>query len=260
MSTIAAGNTRGIETAPAQNIGGASGFNFRAPINWYSKVKGAADFTMAVVLFVATAPVMLLAMLAIKLTSRGPAIYAQTRLGFHGKPFTIYKLRTMVHKCESLTGARWATPNDPRTTRLGRLLRKTHIDELPQLWNVLKGEMSLIGPRPERPEFIPQLERAIPFYGGRMAVKPGVTGFAQVQLPPDTNLASVRLKLAYDLYYVRHLGAWLDARILLSTAGKVAGLTFAVMARLFCLPRLETVEHDINLTPSEAAASRVRTA
>src|SRR5206468_4326259 len=95
----------------------------------------------------------------VKLTSRGPAFYSQTRLGLRGKPFTIYKIRTMIHNCESRSGARWCMPGDPRITLVGRLLRKTHVDELPQLWNVLRGEMSLVGPRPERPEFVPQLER-----------------------------------------------------------------------------------------------------
>jgi lipopolysaccharide/colanic/teichoic acid biosynthesis glycosyltransferase len=153
----------------------------------------------------------------------------------------------MVHQCESLTGACWSLPDDPRITKLGRFLRKTHIDELPQLWNVLKGEMSLIGPRPERPEFVPQLEQAIPNYRARLLLKPGVTGLAQVQLPPDTNLASVRLKLAYDLYYFRNASIWLDLRILISTAAKLAGLSFAAMRYLFCLPKQDTVEREYKL-------------
>src|ERR1019366_2954516 len=130
--------------------------------NWYSSAKGAFEFVFALLLLIFTAPLILFAMILIKVTSRGPAVYTQTRLGRNGQPFTIYKLRTMTHNCESLTGAQWSKPRDCRATRLGRWLRKTHIDELPQLWNVLRSEMSLIGPRPERPEILPQLEQAIP--------------------------------------------------------------------------------------------------
>src|SRR5262249_26068901 len=156
----------------------------------------------------------------------GPAFYTQTRVGRDGRLFSIYKIRTMVDKCESLTGPRWSMPGDPRITLVGHFLRVTHLDELPQLLNVLRGEMSLIGPRPERPEFIPELERALPAYRGRLAIRPGVTGLAQVQLPADTDLDSVRAKLAYDLYYIRHRGAWLDFRILVCTALYAFGIPF----------------------------------
>ena len=209
---------------------------------WYACVKRSGDLACALVLFVLTGPLVLLSMLLIKLTSRGPAIYTQTRVGRGGKPFTIYKLRTMIHKCESLTGARWSVPGDPRITLLGRMLRRTHLDELPQLWNVLRGDMSLVGPRPERPEFVPQLEQAIAHYGERLAVRPGVTGLAQVQLPPDTDLESVRIKLAYDLYYARHLSFWLDFRIALATGLKMVGLPFRALRRLFGFPLRATVE------------------
>ena len=151
------------------------------------------------------APLILLAMALVKLTSRGPAIYRQVRAGLGGRPFTIYKIRTMAHDCEARTGPVWATADDPRVTPLGRFLRRSHLDELPQLWNVLRGEMSLVGPRPERPEFVAQLQRAIPDYRRRLQVPPGVTGLAQVQLPPDTDLAGVRRKLVYDLYYIRRM-------------------------------------------------------
>jgi lipopolysaccharide/colanic/teichoic acid biosynthesis glycosyltransferase len=170
------------------------------PAGWYQPCKRAADLTAALALLLLTAPLVLLAMLLIKLTSRGPVLYTQTRLGRHGRPFAIYKLRTMAHRAESLTGPCWSRPGDPRVTRLGRFLRRTHLDELPQRWNVLRGDMSLVGPRPERPEFVPQLEQAVAHYRERLRVRPGVTGLAQVQLPPDTDLDSVRLKLAYDLY------------------------------------------------------------
>src|SRR5205807_7700134 len=115
------------------------------------------DCALAVCLLIVTAPVILLAMLLIKLTSRGPALYSQSRLGLHGQPFRIYKIRTMIHDCESLTGPRWSVPGDRRVTPVGWFLRRAHLDELPQLWNILRGDMSLVGPRPERPEFVPQL-------------------------------------------------------------------------------------------------------
>ena len=148
----------------------------------------------------------------------------------------------MIYRCESLTGARWAVPGDPRITPVGRFLRRTHLDELPQLWNVLRGDMSLIGPRPERPEFVPQLEHAIPYYRERLTVRPGVTGLAQVQLPPDTDLDSVRVKLAYDLYYARNLGLWLDLRVCFATALKMLGLPFRLLKRLFLFPARESIE------------------
>jgi lipopolysaccharide/colanic/teichoic acid biosynthesis glycosyltransferase len=180
----------------------------------YAGCKAALDFTAALALFVLSAPLLLVLALLVRLTSRGPAFYTQIRVGRHGRPFKIYKLRTMTHACERQTGPRWSPPGDSRVTPFGRFLRKTHLDELPQLLNVLKGDMSLVGPRPERPEFFPALEQEIPRYRERLQVRPGVTGLAQVQLPPDTDLDSVRRKLAYDLYYIRHLGPWLDLRII----------------------------------------------
>src|ERR671937_229027 len=138
--------------------------------SWYVPAKVAIEFCAALVLFVLAAPVMLLAALVVKLTSAGPAFYSQTRLGRHGRFYRIYKPRSMQHNCEQQPGPCWSTADDPRVTGIGRFLRRTHIDELPQLWNVLRGEMSLIGPRPERPEFVRQLERAIPLYQERLEV------------------------------------------------------------------------------------------
>jgi lipopolysaccharide/colanic/teichoic acid biosynthesis glycosyltransferase len=200
------------------------------------------EFAAALALFVLTLPVVLVAALLVKLTSRGPAFYWQTRLGRNGRPYTICKLRTMVHDCEKASGPRWATAHDPRVTPLGRFLRRTHIDEFPQLWNVLKGDMSLVGPRPERPEFVPHLERSVPHYHKRLLVRPGITGLAQVNLPPDTDLASVRRKLAYDLYYVRRLGPWLDLRLVLCTGLSLVGVAFPVSCRLLGVPGGEEVE------------------
>jgi len=196
---------------------------------------------LALVLIALASPLLLFAALLVKLTSRGPVLYSQVRLGRDGRPFTLYKVRTMVHQCESLTGARWSIPGDPRITLIGRVLRRSHLDELPQLWNVIRGDMSLVGPRPERPEFVPQLEQAIPRYRDRLLVLPGLTGLAQVQLPPDTDLDSVALKLAYDLFYVGRRGFWLDVRLLAGTALKIAGVPFGALRKVLGLPRREAI-------------------
>jgi lipopolysaccharide/colanic/teichoic acid biosynthesis glycosyltransferase len=216
----------------------------RLDCSWYGACKMALEWSFAACLLVCATPVIFLAGLAVKLTSRGSVFYTQTRVGKNGKLFTIYKIRTMFENCERHSGARWASKNDPRITKVGAILRKTHIDELPQLINVLRCEMSLVGPRPERPEFVPGLEAAIPHYGDRLLVRPGVTGMAQVQLPADTDLASVRRKLAYDLYYVRNAGWWLDLRLILCTAIHVVGVPFHVVGRLFWLPGRHVVESD----------------
>jgi lipopolysaccharide/colanic/teichoic acid biosynthesis glycosyltransferase len=212
------------------------------------------DRTLALGLLVLTGPLLLLLGLLVKMTSRGPAFYTQVRLGRGAIPFTIYKLRTMVNKCESLTGPRWSMPGDPRVTAFGRFLRVTHLDELPQLLNVLRGDMSLIGPRPERPEFLPELERHCPGYRERLAVRPGVTGLAQVQLPADTSVGSVRRKLAFDLYYIRHLGPWLDLSLLIVTGFYAVGVPFRLVGRLLRVPAGESVEGEIG--PLLEAAQR----
>src|SRR5207245_11798669 len=144
--------------------------------------------------------------------------------------------------CEKLTGPRCATPHEPRITAVGRILRRTHLDELPQLWNVLRGEMSLVGPRPERPEFVAHLERAIPLYRDRLLVRPGLTGLSQLQLPADTNVENVRRKLGYDLYYVQRHSMGLDLRILLGTGLHILGVPFAVSRRVFRVPGGEDVD------------------
>jgi lipopolysaccharide/colanic/teichoic acid biosynthesis glycosyltransferase len=225
---------------------------------WYLSAKHAGDFVLAGLLTLPAVPLILLAALLVKLTSRGPALYTQTRVGENGRLFTIWKIRSMIDNCESLTGPRWSMPGDPRVTRLGAFLRASHLDELPQLWNVLKGEMSLIGPRPERPEFVPELERELPGYWQRLLVRPGVTGLAQVQLPPDTDVRSVRRKLAHDLYYIRHVSPWLDLRLLCCTAFYALGLPFGVAGKLLGIPDGETVEDAIADVLSDLPASRAR--
>jgi lipopolysaccharide/colanic/teichoic acid biosynthesis glycosyltransferase len=224
----------------------------------YLQVKGMVDFAAGLVLALLALPVVLLAALLVKLTSKGPAFYTQARVGKNGRLFTIIKIRTMIDNCESLTGPRWSIPGDPRVTRIGWFLRKTHLDELPQLWNVLRGDMSLIGPRPERPEFVPELERALPAYRQRLAVRPGVTGLAQVQLPADSDLTSVRRKLAHDLYYIRHVSFWLDVRLLICTAFYALGLPFGVMGRLLGIPGSTRVERAMQGVVTEAAPLRLR--
>jgi lipopolysaccharide/colanic/teichoic acid biosynthesis glycosyltransferase len=221
---------------------------------WYPACKAALDRSTALALLVLSAPLIVVLAALVRLTSRGPAFYSQTRLGRHGRTFRIYKLRTMVNQCESLTGPRWSIPGDPRVTGLGRFLRRSHLDELPQLVNVLLGHMSLIGPRPERPEFLPELERACPHYRDRLAVRPGVTGLAQVQLPADTSVTSVRRKLAYDLYYIRNLSPWLDLSLLVCTGFYALGVPFRLVGRLLRVPHGPQVEGEATTTE---AVSRV---
>lgn len=221
--------------------------------------KRAFDVALALALAVATAPILAAALLAVKLTSAGPAVYSQTRLGRGRRPFRIYKVRTMYHDCERVGGPKWSTGDgDPRVTAVGRFLRRSHLDELPQLWNVLAGDMSLVGPRPERPEFVAQLERALPRYADRLAVAPGLTGLAQVNLPADADLESVRRKLAYDLDYVARRGAWLDLRIVACTGLFLTGVPFPVSVRLLGLGPAAGVDADVAATlpaPSGAVLS-----
>jgi len=215
---VCAGGSALLADAPrdrAEAEEGAAGAATRA---LYLAVKVATEWTLSLVLLVLTAPLIVLFAAAVKLTSPGPIFYLQTRLGLNGKTYRICKLRTMRHNCEVATGPVWAAQNDPRITPIGNVLRSTHMDELPQLWNVLCGDMSLIGPRPERPEIVARIERDVPGYRERLAIRPGVTGLAQMRLPADSDLEGVRLKLAYDLYYIRHLNPMLDARIAVCTA------------------------------------------
>lgn len=209
---------------------------------WYLPIKAAFDLVLGGILLLVTTPVMLVAAVLIKLSSRGPIFYCQVRLGKDGRPFTLYKLRTMVDKAEALTGPVWSTKDDARVTPLGKVLRKTHIDEFPQLWNVMCGQMSLIGPRPERPEFVAKLDWEIPCYRERLNVRPGITGLAQVRLPPDTDIESVRRKIVYDVYYVKNVSPWLDLRVLFVTGWSlVCELTRHAWDRV-SLPSSATVE------------------
>jgi lipopolysaccharide/colanic/teichoic acid biosynthesis glycosyltransferase len=197
-----------------------------------------------------TAPFILVSMLLVRLTSRGPIIYAQKRLGEEGRTITIYKIRSMYQDAERDTGAVWSLPGDPRVTPVGRFLRWAHLDELPQLVNVLRGEMSLVGPRPERPELVGPLERALPEYRRRLVVRPGLTGLAQVQQSPDTALHTVRRKLNYDLYYVERMSFWLDIRVLMATVLKCLGVPFDTIGRVLVFPGND-IHFERQLPPSD---------
>jgi lipopolysaccharide/colanic/teichoic acid biosynthesis glycosyltransferase len=159
--------------------------------------------------------------LVIKLDSRGPVFYSQTRMGLNGRPFKIVKFRTMIADAEAQTGAVFSRPGDARVTRTGRFMRRTRLDELPQIMNILKGDMSLVGPRPERPEHVVRLTEKIPFYRTRLVVRPGLTGWAQVRYAYGADDADALVKLEYDLYYIRHKSLLLDVNILIRTVGKV---------------------------------------
>ena len=192
------------------------------------------DRFIAALLLIPALPVIACLWMLVRLTSRGPGLYSQKRMGLEGAEFAIYKLRTMTHNCEAATGAVWAKKNDARVTWIGRILRTTHLDELPQLFNVLRGEMALVGPRPERPEIVRMLLKEIPGYADRLKMVPGVTGLAQLYAEPDQTLDDVRQKLAYDLRYLDYESMWLDLRIIGCTALKMVGLNRpSVRALLF---------------------------
>jgi sugar transferase (PEP-CTERM system associated) len=182
-----------------------------------SMQKRLLDVFVATSLLLLTLPLMLIVGLLIRCDSRGPAFYRQERVGFGGRVFTLYKFRSMREDAEAAGQPRWAAAADPRITRVGRLIRYTRIDELPQLLNVLRGDMSMIGPRPERPYFVEMLASAIPLYTARHLVKPGITGWAQVNAPYGASVDGAREKLAYDLYYIKRRSFLLDMLILLRT-------------------------------------------
>jgi exopolysaccharide biosynthesis polyprenyl glycosylphosphotransferase len=188
-----------------------------------SIARRSVDVVVASVAAVVTAPLMLLVALAIKLDSPGPVFYRQLRVGEGGRRFTIIKFRSMRTDAEASGTARWASERDSRITRVGALIRHYRIDELPQLWNVVAGEMALVGPRPERPELVAEIARQLPFYEPRHLVRPGITGWAQVYAPYAASIEETLEKLSYDLYYVKHQSFATDAGIMLSTLGVMAG-------------------------------------
>lgn len=183
-------------------------------------IKRLTDMAYASVLLTMVFPISLLIALMIKLDSRGPVFYKQVRIGKFNKPFTLLKFRSMRVDAEK-NGAQWAAKDDDRITRIGRIIRATRLDELPQLINVLRGDMSLIGPRPEREVFISDLEDYIPYYRFRHAVKPGITGWAQVNYPYGASIDDARWKHRYDIWYIKHQSFWLDIKIIFKTIGVV---------------------------------------
>jgi lipopolysaccharide/colanic/teichoic acid biosynthesis glycosyltransferase len=199
------------------------------------RLNRALNFTLALLAIVLLLPVLLLIALVVRLSSPGPVLYTQERIGLDqrwrqpnssnrrrrvdlgGKPFTIYKFRTMIADAEQASGAVWARPVDPRVTRVGRVLRQYRLDELPQLLNVLKGEMNIVGPRPERPQIFARLRAEIAEYPLRQRTKPGITGLAQIHHHYDRSVEDVRIKVRYDLEYIRRRSLWEDLRIMLKT-------------------------------------------
>jgi exopolysaccharide biosynthesis polyprenyl glycosylphosphotransferase len=180
-------------------------------------VKRMLDVLLSAPLLVLLAPVLGLVALLVKWDSPGPVFYTQERVGVRGRPFTIRKIRSMGTDAEATTGPVWAAGRDPRVTRVGRFLRASRLDECPQLWNVLQGDMTLVGPRPERPVFVERLSRELPYYAHRHLLKPGVTGWAQVCYPYGASVDDARAKLTYDLYYLLHWSIAFDLLILFHT-------------------------------------------
>ncbi len=192
----------------------SDGFRVSRATRW---MKRTIDLTFSIVLAVLSFPVMVLAAVAIWLESGGPILYCQERVGENGRPFTLCKFRSMRTDAEKGGTPIWAKDGDDRVTRVGRFIRTTRIDELPQLWNVVRGDMSFVGPRPERPYFVDELAKAIPFYQQRHAVKPGLTGWAQVKYRYGASLEDAMEKLRYDLYYIKHLSVFFDLTIVFDT-------------------------------------------
>lgn len=187
---------------------------------------------LGIVLGVPLTPVILVLIGAVRLTSPGPGLYQQRRVGLNGREFTMYKLRSMRRDAEDLSGPVWAAQKDNRVTPLGKFLRWTHLDELPQIFNVIRGEMDLVGPRPERPEIVDDLITQITDYQIRHAAMPGITGLAQVNLPPDQTIDCVRYKIAADQHYIRSASLWLDLRLIAATVLRSFGVRYALGARL----------------------------
>ncbi len=197
----------------------SEGFRKSFWLRFYQRATSLAGATAGLIVL---SPVMALVAVAIKLESRGPVIYKQERVGLNGRHFSIYKFRSMRADAEQQSGPVWAQARDPRITRVGRWLRTLRLDEVPQLWNVLQGTMSIVGPRPERPEFVEQFRREIPYYEMRHSVRPGITGWAQVSRDYGASLEDAREKLEYDLFYIKNLSVWLDLFILFQTTKIIA--------------------------------------
>ncbi len=184
---------------------------------WERKLKRLMDIVVSLIILILSLPITIITAIFIKLESPGPVIFKQERVGLNGKIFKIYKFRSMINDAEKKTGPVWAGKNDPRITKVGKFIRKVRIDEIPQMVNVLKGEMSLVGPRPERPYFVEKFAKEIPFYKRRLLVKPGITGWAQVKHKYDESIEDVKTKLKYDLFYIENMSIRMDLKILFRT-------------------------------------------
>jgi len=180
-------------------------------------IKRLIDITISLFVIIVLSPIILLTSFLIKITSKGPVFYTQKRLGKNGKEFKVIKFRSMVQDAEKKSGPTWANKDDPRVTAIGRFMRRVRLDEVPQFINVLKNDMSIVGPRPERPFFVEQLKKEIPYYSRRLSVKPGITGWAQVKHTYDTSIEDVKTKLQYDFYYIENMSISLDIRIMIFT-------------------------------------------
>jgi exopolysaccharide biosynthesis polyprenyl glycosylphosphotransferase len=184
---------------------------------WEKKLKRISDVVISLIILIITFPLNVLVSIFIKLDSTGPVLFRQDRIGMNNKIFRIYKFRSMFLDAEKHTGPVWSRKDDPRVTRVGRILRKLRIDEIPQFYNVLKGEMSLVGPRPERPYFVDMLAEQLPYYRRRLKVRPGITGWAQVKHKYDESIEDVKVKLRYDLFYIENMSFRMDIKILART-------------------------------------------
>jgi exopolysaccharide biosynthesis polyprenyl glycosylphosphotransferase len=184
---------------------------------WEKRLKRISDVVISMIILLVTLPLNILVAAAIKLDSKGPVLFKQERIGMNGREFKIYKFRSMYKDAEKHTGPVWSTKDDPRVTRIGKIMRKLRIDEIPQFLNVLKGEMSLVGPRPERPYFVELLAKQLPYYKRRLKVRPGITGWAQVKHKYDESIEDVKVKLRYDLFYIENMSLRMDLKILART-------------------------------------------
>lgn len=221
----------------------------------YFPIKHFSERLLAVMILVVVSPLILILVALVRMTSKGPGIYRQERVGLNRKSFDVYKLRTMRQDAEADGQAKWSQKGDPRITPLGRILRRTHLDELPQLWNVVAGDMSLTGPRPERPSICGKLALHIRDYYARTNVKPGITGLAQINLEPDCTIDDVRRKQCLDLHYIETANAWLDLRMVFATVLRMAGIRGSVVTRWMGLCRKDVIEK-AGLTESEKQHSR----
>ena len=245
-----------METTTNGQEQGRSSQKMHIPTSKYFAIKAWPTRAVGAVLLVIAAPLILVLVAIVRLTSSGPGLYRQTRTGKHGKEFRMFKIRTMYQDAESVSGPTWCKPGDSRITPVGKVLRLLHLDELPQLLNIVHGEMDLIGPRPERPAFVEVLAREIPNYRDRLQVLPGVTGLAQVNLPPDETLDCVRKKLVLDRDYIRTASASLDVRILFCTTLRMVGIRHGRAVRWLRLERQVSVLPESNGKPAQPVPQR----